>query len=92
MMKAEGIMSYKKNPRMYVLDKAYEMFIEMIKEYASKHNLSEKEERELLHAAYHAYNDKKTTYFIEDKLSKFSLALDLSARFAVKQLKGELIK
>jgi hypothetical protein len=76
---------YRKVSKMEVLDKAYDTFIKILEEYAAQNNLSKEDRKALRYAIYHAYSEKKATYFLEERLSKFCSILDFSANFALKQ-------
>ena len=70
---------------MRVLDEAYDTFNKIINDYASSHGLSEEEKEELLVLVNNAYQDKKMTYFLEDKLDLYETYLKNSANVALKE-------
>ncbi len=76
---------YKKSLKMEVLEEAFNSFLDIINEYASQHNLSEEDKKQLFKLVEDAYVNKKIEYFLDEKLSKFSSFLDFSYCFALKK-------
>lgn len=83
---------YKKSLKLKVLNEAFDSFLDIINEYASKNNLSDKDKNHLIKLAKDAYVDKKIEYYLEDKLASYSSFLDFSVNFALNKNAGETEK
>lgn len=72
---------------MQILEEAYESFLKIAEEYASDHNLSDSDKKELLEMIGKAYTDKKIEYFLTEKLSRLSQFMNFSFSYSIKEPK-----
>lgn len=57
-----------KDSRVSVLDDAYDIFMDIVKEYAKKNDIPEDSLGELMYLINEAYQDKKIEYFLDSQL------------------------
>lgn len=72
-----------KDSRTEALEDAYNLFMEILKEYAESNSLSESNFSELKSLIDEAYIDKKISYFLDFKLDNLNEKIDTFVDFAL---------
>lgn len=65
-----------RDSRVSALDDAYVVFMDIVKEYAKKNNISENSLSELVFLIKEAYQDKKIEYFLDSQLEGLGEKVD----------------
>lgn len=71
------------NPKVEALNDAFNLFTDVIEEYAAKNNLPDKDKTALLKMAREAFQEQKISYFLEDKLHIYHSFFNIAMRFAL---------
>lgn len=71
------------NPKVEALNDAFDLFTDVIEEYAAKNNLPAKDKTALLKMAREAFQEQKISYFLEDRLHIYHSFLNIAMRFAL---------
>jgi hypothetical protein len=74
------------NHKIDALDEAYQNFSTVFEEYIQKNNLNPDDIRKIKKALLKAYNEKKMTYYLDNKIDNLTNHIDHTLEFALTNL------
>jgi hypothetical protein len=74
------------NHRINALDEAYQIFLTVLDEYIQKNDLNPEDIKEIKNALVKAYNEKKISYYLDNKFDKFTNYIDYALGAALTNL------